>query len=267
MNLLHLLAVISSSNERKMPDSLSPSQIHILLGDGEAEKKPIRTRWQLFLPQMREKWPMPCPHPRSTFYSGMVRPRRNQLGMNSCLENLLPASIWPSLLARRLSSTDDSILGQIFRMKVKMLPPRRFPMHDGRTITALTQKNIPFKTEHKRQSVKIKNPRSSWTMALSRSIITQAIHHQPPIKAKYNNYFVLRGRAPPRYVSSVHVRTVSNFDGKFLLHRRRYTNAALKNAGKKLMCPPPLLLVYLLTNLKRWKRTLLLTTSRRLCWG
>ena len=120
-------------------------------------------------------------------------------------------------------------------MKVKMLPPRRFPMHDGRTITALTQKNIPFKTEHKRQSVKIKNPRSSWTMALSRSIITQAIHHQPPIKAKYNNYFVLRGRAPPRYVSSVHVRTVSNFDGKFLLHRRRYTNAALKNAGKKLM--------------------------------
>ena len=73
-------------------------------------------------------------------------------------------------------------------------------------------------------------------MALSRSIITQAIHHQPPIKAKYNNYFVLRGRAPPRYVSSVHVRTVSNFDGKFLLHRRRYTNAALKNAGKKLMC-------------------------------
>ena len=196
---------------------------------------------------MREKYLIPCPHPRSTFYSEMVRPRinqsglagsyffpkwekngrcpvpipdpnftrgwkrprRNQLGMNSCLKNLLPASIWPSLLARRLSSTDDSIFGQIFRMKVKMLPPRRFPMHDGRTITALTQKNIPFKTEHKRQSVKIKNPRSSWTMALSRSIITQAIHHQPPIKAKYNNYLVLRGRAPPRYVSSVHVRTVS----------------------------------------------------------
>ena len=88
---LHFLAVISSPNERKMPDSLSPSQIHILLGDGEAEKKPIRTRWQLFLPQMREKWPMPCPHPRSTFYSGMVRPRRNQLGMNSCMKNLLPA--------------------------------------------------------------------------------------------------------------------------------------------------------------------------------
>ena len=101
--------------------------------------------------------------------------------------------------------------------------------------TSLTHKNIPSKIEHKRQSVKIENPRSSWTMALSRSIITQAIHHQPPIKAKYNNYFVLRGRAPPRYVSSVHVRTVSNFDGKFLLHRRRYTNAALKNAGKKLM--------------------------------
>ena len=128
MNLLHFLAVISSPNERKMPDSLSPSQIHILLGDGEAKNKPIRTRWQLFLPQMREKWPMPCPHPRSKFYSGMERPRRNQLGMNSCLKNLLPASIWPSLLARRLSSTDDSILGQIFRMKVKMLPPRRFPM-------------------------------------------------------------------------------------------------------------------------------------------
>ena len=72
-------------------------------------------------------------------------------------------------------------------------------------------------------------------MALSRSIITKAIHHQPPMKAKYNNYLVLRGRAPPRYVSSVHVRTVSNFDGKFFLHRRRYTNAALKNAGKKLM--------------------------------
>ena len=101
--------------------------------------------------------------------------------------------------------------------------------------TSLTHKNIPSKIEHKRHSVKIENPRSSWTMALSRSIITQAIHHQPPIKAKYNNYFVLRGRAPPRYVSSVHVRTVSNFDGKFLLHRRRYTNAALKNAGKKIM--------------------------------
>ena len=68
MNLLHFLADISSPNERKMPDSLSPSQIHILLGDGEAEKKPIRTRWQLFLPQMREKWPMPCPHSSSTFY-------------------------------------------------------------------------------------------------------------------------------------------------------------------------------------------------------
>ena len=78
MNLLHLLAVISSSNERKMPDSLSPSQIHILLGDGEAEKKPIRTRWQLFLPQMREKWPMPCPHPRSNFYSGMERPSQEE---------------------------------------------------------------------------------------------------------------------------------------------------------------------------------------------
>ena len=118
---------------------------------------------------------------------------------------------------------------------MKILSPQRFPMHDGQTITVLTHKNIPSKIENKRQSVKIENPRSSWTMALSRSIITQAIHHQPPIKAKYNNYFVLRGRAPPRYVSSVHVRTVSNFDGKFLLHRRRYTNAALKNAGKKLM--------------------------------
>ena len=201
MNILHSLAVISSP--------MSQSQIHILFGGGEAEKKPIRTRWQLFLLQMRVKCPMPCPHHRSTFYSEMERPRRNQIGLNSCLKNLLPASIWPSLLAGRLSSTDDSILGQIFRMKVKMSPPRRFPMHDGRTITALTQKNIPSKTEHKRQSVKIENPRSSWTMALSQSIITQAIHHQPPIKAKYNNYLVLRGRAPPRYVSSVHVRTVS----------------------------------------------------------
>ena len=44
------LAVISSPNERKMADALSPSQIQILLGDGKAEKKPIRTRWQLFLP-------------------------------------------------------------------------------------------------------------------------------------------------------------------------------------------------------------------------
>ena len=86
MNLLHFLAVISSPNERKMPDSLSPSQIHILLGDGEAKNKPIRTRWQLFLPQMREKWPMPCPHPRSTFYSGMERPRRNQLRIELLLE-------------------------------------------------------------------------------------------------------------------------------------------------------------------------------------
>ena len=36
------LAVISSPNERKMADALSPSQIQILLGDGKAEKKPIR---------------------------------------------------------------------------------------------------------------------------------------------------------------------------------------------------------------------------------
>jgi len=79
MNLLHSPAIISSSNERKMHTTLSPSQIHILFGDGEAEKKPIRTRWQLFLPQIREKWPIPCPNPRSTFYSGMERPRRNQL--------------------------------------------------------------------------------------------------------------------------------------------------------------------------------------------
>ena len=42
--LLRSLAVISSPNERKMPDALSPSQIHILFGDGEAEKKPIRTK-------------------------------------------------------------------------------------------------------------------------------------------------------------------------------------------------------------------------------
>ena len=61
-------------------------------------------------------------------------------------------------------------------MKVKISPPRRFPMHDGQTITVLTHKNIPSKIENKRQSVKIENPRSSWTMALSRSIITQAIH-------------------------------------------------------------------------------------------
>ena len=38
------LAVISSPNERKMADALSPSQIHILFGVGEAEKKPIRTK-------------------------------------------------------------------------------------------------------------------------------------------------------------------------------------------------------------------------------
>ena len=37
---------------------------------------PVR---QLFLLQMREKCPMPCPHPRSTFNSGMEGPRRNQL--------------------------------------------------------------------------------------------------------------------------------------------------------------------------------------------
>ena len=89
MNLLHSLEVISSPNESKMADALSPSQIHILFGDGEAEKKPIRTRWQLFLLQMRVKCPMPCPHHRSTFYSEMERQRRNQL--NSCMRNLLPA--------------------------------------------------------------------------------------------------------------------------------------------------------------------------------
>ena len=65
MNLLRSLAVISSPNERKMPDALSPSQIHILFGDGEAGKKPIRTRWQLFLPQMGKnaRCPVPIPDP------------------------------------------------------------------------------------------------------------------------------------------------------------------------------------------------------------
>ena len=37
-----------------MPAALSPSQIHILFGDGEAEKKPIRTRWQLFISSSNE---------------------------------------------------------------------------------------------------------------------------------------------------------------------------------------------------------------------
>ena len=64
-------------------------------------------------------------------------------------------------------------------MKVKMSPPRRFPMHDGRTIIALTHKKIPFKIEHKCQSVKIENPRSSWTMALSRSIINHPRYNTP----------------------------------------------------------------------------------------
>ena len=44
-----------------MPDALSPSQIHILFGDGEAGKKPIRTRWQLFLPQMGKNARCPVP--------------------------------------------------------------------------------------------------------------------------------------------------------------------------------------------------------------
>ena len=138
------------------------------------------TPWQLFLPQMREKWPMPCPHPRSKFYSGMVRPRRNQLGMNSWFKNLLPASIWPSLLAGRLSSTDDSILGKIFwTNESEKSPPRRFLMRESPNNynTSLTHKNIPSKIEHKRHSVKIE--------------------------------LGLCGRAPPRYVSSVHVRTIS----------------------------------------------------------
>ena len=116
---------------------------------------------------------------------------------------------------------------------MKILSPQRFPMHDGQTITVLTHKNIPSKIENKRQSVKIENPRSSWTMALSRSIITQAIHHQPPIKAKYNNYLVLRGRAPPRYVSSAHVRTVSKLrSNKKPSNRGRNDTAA--------PCPAPL---------------------------
>ena len=104
MNLLRSLAVISSPNERKMPDALSPSQIHILFGDGEAEKKPIRTRWQIFLPQMREKCPIPCPHPRSTFYSGLERPRRSQLELNSCMKSLVP---WYQLKSNPLYSPED----------------------------------------------------------------------------------------------------------------------------------------------------------------
>ena len=44
MNLLHSPAIITSSNERKMLSTLSQSHIHILFGDGEAEKKPIRTK-------------------------------------------------------------------------------------------------------------------------------------------------------------------------------------------------------------------------------
>ena len=108
MNLRHSLAVIYSQNERKMPDAVSPSQIHILFGVREAKKKPIRT----------------------------IKLKSNPL----------------SLLAGRLPSTDDSILGQIFRMKVKISPPERF-----------------------------------WLFY----------------------YLGLWGRAPPRYVSSVRVQTVS----------------------------------------------------------
>ena len=37
------------------------------------------------------------------------------------------------------------------------------------------------------------------------------------------------------FLQFMFVRAVSNFDGNFLLHRRRYTKAALKNAGIKLM--------------------------------
>ena len=70
-------------------------------------------------------------------------------------------------------------------------------------------------------------------MALSRSIITQAIHHQPPIKAKYNNYLVLRVRAPPRYVSSVHVPTVSELRSNKLPSNRGRNDTAAP-------CPAPL---------------------------
>ena len=134
------------------------------------------TRWQLFLPQIRKKCPMPCRHPRSTFYWGMERPRRNQLGLNSCMKNLLSASIWPSLLAGRLSSTDDSILGQIFRMKVKISPPRQFPMHDGRAnnICSYSQEHT-FQIEHKRQCWNWKpRRRRARPFELSRRVLTMS---------------------------------------------------------------------------------------------
>ena len=159
-----------------MPDALSPSQMHILFGVGEAEKKPIRTKL------LREE---PSTSLNLTLFT-------RQKTVNNWRFNI--RSNFPNEWKWKIHFATTTI------------PDARW---HGRTITALTHKNIPSKIEHKRQSVKIENPRSSWTMALSRSIITQAIHHQPPIKAKYNNYLVLRGRAPPRYVSSVHVRTVS----------------------------------------------------------
>ena len=145
MNLLHhSLAVISSPNERKMPDALSPSQIHILFGVGEAEKKPIRTKL------LHEE-------PSTSLNLTLFTRRKTVINWRFNIRSNFPNE-WKWKI----------------HFATTTIPDARW---HGRTITALTHKNIPSKIEHKRHSVQIE--------------------------------LGLCGRAPPRYVSSVHVRTIS----------------------------------------------------------
>ena len=130
---------------------------------------------------------LPCPHRRSTSYSGMERPRTEKKPIRTKLFHEEPStSLNLTLFTRRKTVINwrfniRSIFLNKWKWKIATttIPDARWPNNYN---TSLTHKNIPSKIEHKRQSVKIENPRSSWTMALSRSIITQAIHHQPPMK-------------------------------------------------------------------------------------
>ena len=111
-----------------MPDALSPSQIHILFGDGEAEKKQIRTK--LFHEE----------HSTSLNLALFTR-RKTVINWRFNIRSIFRTN------ESEFRHHDDS--------------RSRCTMAEQLLFLVLTQKNIPSKTEHKRQSVKIENPRSS----------------------------------------------------------------------------------------------------------
>ena len=166
---------------------------------------------------------MPCPHPRSTFYSGMERPGRNQLGLAGSYFfpkwGKMPDALSPYQIhilfgngeaekkpvrTKLLHEEPSTSLNLTLFTRRKTVINWRFNIrsnfpnewkwksrqHDDFRCTMVEQllllltRTYLSKIEHKRQSIKIESPTSSWTLAQSRPIITQAIHHQPSTKNK-----------------------------------------------------------------------------------